>query len=270
MLKGMARSVRVLLLVCGVITMLPPAVFCSEITHSFDQDGLLQHDRKAATGSRVSALPQARRYAVPDGVELRPDVIYEQYPVFGTNFSEIMQSINENAPLSRKGDRRVPADTVWSLSLSYQFSIAPELDEVTGTVHIPVSVTDLAVEYRITITIPALINEAALDPVERNLWKRYMDNLLGLEHSRVKIIKDSELQTALFRDISELNYLSLQYSPGLDLEAIVRMSLHEETEKLGKEWTRTIKSRIEEADKGMSRRETAGTASGFREDRLRP
>lgn len=232
-------------IVLAVILMLAWPAGCAEgsVSVYFDQDGnVLSGPPKPLPAGRTA------RYATPEGITLRQDVFYEQYPVFGSNFSEIMQSIRENGPYNRRKDKRLPTDITWTFGISYQFSFVPEVDEDTGTVHLFITVSDIAFDYVITVVLPALIDDSSLNPVEKSLWKQQFLSLLEHEYNHIRIIKDPYLEASLSDSITELNYLSLEFTPDLDFESIVRSALREEIEGLGQEWAKKIRGRIDASD----------------------
>lgn len=217
------------------------------ISQYFDSDG-----NPAPSELRKSTddlLPGASRYSAPEGVELRKDIKYEYYPVFGKTFSELVRSSEENGPFNIKKNRRFPSKYEWSPGWSYQFDYTYALDEETGTVHVALEIADIDIKYNITITLPILIDDTSLNPIEKNMWKIYFLRLLEHEHDHVKIIQDNESKNKVLNSIREINYLIFDQKKGLDIEKTVSIFLKDETSKIGRDWIKQIKDRNDAYDR---------------------
>lgn len=229
-----------------VFLLLLSAVSSAAISQFFDHDGnIIRSD----TLKRAGIQPAALRYAVPDGIELLNDIKYEYYLVFGKTFTEIIISSQENGPLNKEINIRLPSKSVWNISWTYDFGYAYTVDEEARFVHITVELYDINIDYDITITLPALLDDTALNPVEKTLWKNYLLRILQHEHDHVKIIKDPESREALLKSFSDVNYFIVDYKSDMDMEKILGSSIKEETLKAGREWIKKIKARSDEYDR---------------------
>lgn len=250
---------RLLLIITLFILLIAGRAF-SETAHYYDQDGNVITSAKKPNPSVSSRV---QKYAVPEGIELQKDINHEYYLIFGKNFSEIVKSIEENSIYDRTANRRFPTKSEWSTGISYNFSYSPEIDEDENTVRVTVEIYDIKTYYDITITLPALIDDTSLVPFEKTLWKNYFQRLLDHEYDHVRIIKDQDLKKTLSLGISDIHLLVFEYKDDVDIEAIVRQSVKEETEKLGQEWAKQIKNRNEEYDKVTSYGEKSEMRESF-------
>lgn len=218
-----------------------------EITQIFNQEGaLISTSKKKSVSDRTSGIA---RYSIPDGIELQKDVSYEFYPVFGKTFSEIVKSSEENGPFNKKEKRRYLSKNDWSIGWAYQFAFSYEIDEEDRTVHVSLEISDIDIRDYITITLPTLTDDTALNPVEKNMWKNYLLRLLEHEHDHVRIIRDSDSRNGVLNSLKEINYLIFDYDEGIDIEKTVERFLTEETERIGREWVKKIKARDDEYSK---------------------
>lgn len=224
-------------------------IFCNSVTYaeiiqSFDSGGNV-----LSTGgrSREKTPPYGnQRHFVPEGVILQDDIRYEFYPVFGKTFSEIVRSAEENSPVGLKNKRRLPSRSEWTIDWTYKIDYLEAVDEEEKTVHASIEIYDMNIHYHIKTTLPALIDDTALNPDEKGLWKNYYHGLVEYENDHAKIIRDKEAQEELRKTFSELDYVVFDYSSNIDIEKTVETFIRKETEKIGSEWVKKLKKRIDE------------------------
>jgi predicted secreted Zn-dependent protease len=191
----------------------------------------------------------SRLASVPQGVELRTGIDYECYPVSGKTFSEIVASVHENGPHTAEAKRRLPAKTAWSFGISYEFDVTSALDEEDDAVHVALGVKNVRVAYYTTITLPYLIDNSSLNPIERNLWKSLFLQFLEHEYDRLDIIKDSDTADEAKKNLTEINYLIVDYREGLDIEKTIGAFLQDEALKAAKDMSGRIRERLNEYDR---------------------
>jgi hypothetical protein len=216
-----------------------------EISQFFDSEGstLRSGDIKVSPPHRV------QRYSIPEGIILQKDIRYEFYPVFGRTFSDIVRSAEENCPIDLKNKKRLPARFVWSAGWDYKVFHDYEIDEEDDTVHADVEIFDINITYNITITLPTLIDDSALNHTEKDLWKNYYRRLVEYTDDHARIIRDKEAQAELRKKFSEMDYVIFDYSTGLDIGKTVETFIQKETEKTGREWIKNLKKKIDEYDR---------------------
>lgn len=220
----------------------------AEISQYFDRSG-----RLVPAGNKSSA-PQAqrmRKYSVPEGIELLPGVQYEFYPVFGKTFAEIVSSTEENGPYNAKTRRRQTSTYDWSLGWTYEFSFSLEPDEDNEKVHCDITIADPVLSYDITVTLPALTDDSALNPIEKDLWKNYVTALLERLRGRIKIIRD-DTKDDIIRQFGEIAYLALKDEEATNAESIVERFVRTETEKIGSSIIRQIQQKLEAYDSAIT------------------
>jgi hypothetical protein len=230
-----------------LILLVFPCSAYSTISQDFDSEGAPVSSRPQRAATDITG--KTSRYSVPEGVELHKDITYEFYPVFGKTFSEIIKSSEENGPHNKAANRRFASMLKWGLGWSYQFDYSYGIDEEEGKVHAAMDILDINVTYHITITLPTLIDDTPLNPIERNLWKIYLQRLLEHEHARAGIIQDSNSKNAVLNSIREINYLIFDYQNGSDIENTVGLFIREETSKIGREWIRKINVQLQEYER---------------------
>jgi len=223
------------------------SVSCAEISQYFDSDG---NSLSAGSKGRPDSLSSdVKRYSIPDGIELLRDIRYEFYPVFGKTFSEIVRSAEENNPADLKNKERLPSRSDWTLGWSYKIHYSEEVDEESNTVRVSAEIYDITITYDFTITLPTLIDDTALNPAEKNLWKNYFLRLVEYEHDHAKIIRDKDAQEELQKEFSSLNHEVFIFSADIDIEKTAGKIIQKETEKIGREWVKNLKKRSAEYDK---------------------
>ncbi len=216
----------------------------AEISQYFDRAG------RILPAGRKLTLPQSQRmikYTVPEGIQLRSDVHYEFYPVFGKTFAEIVGSTEENSPRNNKTRKRQSTAYDWSLGWTYDYSFSLEPDDESEKVHCDLTVVNPLLSYDITVTLPALTDDSALNPMEKDLWKNYVATLLERLHGRVKIIKD-DTKDEIIRQFSEIAYLSLNEDEAANADRIVERFVRTETEQIGSNIIRQIQQKLEVYD----------------------
>lgn len=218
----------------------------AEISQYFDKAGRLVSEGKRTLPPRFEST---KKYSVPEGVELRPDIRYEFYPVFGKTFAEIVESTEENSPRNEKTKKQQPTAYDWKLGWTYDFSFSLEPDEEHEKVHCDLMIVAPVLAYDITVTLPALTDDSALNPIEKDLWKNYVARLLEREHGRVKIIKD-DTRDSILRQFEEIGYLPLGDEEAENAEKSVERFLRTETGKIGSNIIRQIQQKLEAYDSG--------------------
>lgn len=220
-----------------------------EVSQHFDQSG-----RLVPAEQKRPAAPLRQRmtkYSVPEGIELRSDIRYEFYPVFGKTFAEIIRSTEENSPRNKKTRKRQPSTYDWDIGWTYNFSYSLEPDEDSEKVHCDIMLIDPVLSYDITVTLPALTDDSALNPMEKDLWKNYVATLLEQAHNRIKIIKD-DTRDAILRQFNEIAYLSLTNEETENADSIVERFVRTTTEKIGSTVIRQIQQKLEAYESGAA------------------
>ncbi len=218
----------------------------AEVSQHFDQSGRLTSAEKRASAPQTQKM---RKYSVPEGIELRPDVHYEFYPVFGKTFAEIIRSTEDNGPRNEKTKKRQPSAYTWSLGWTYDFSFSLEPDEESDKVHCDLMIVEPLLLYNITVTLPALTDDSALNPTEKDLWKNYVATLLERVHGRIKIIKD-DTQDVILRQFGEIAYILLSTEEAENAEKFVERFVRTETGKIGGAIIKEIQQKLEASDLG--------------------
>src|SRR3990172_3169165 len=223
-----------------------PVVESAVVSQHFGNEGSLVSEKKK---SPYMPSPGTFRYSIPEGIELHKDITYEYYPVFGKTFSEIVTSVEENGPFNREKNRRSTSKFEWGVGWSYQFEFTYVIDEETKLVDVALEISDINIRYDITITLPTLIDDTSLNPIEKSLWKAYFQRLLEHEHDHAKIIQDAEAKNTVLASIKGLNYLTFDFRTDINIEKTIGLFLREETAKLGQEWVRRLKDRLGDYDR---------------------
>ncbi len=227
-----------------MITRTAPA---ATITQSFDSNGNSTSHSLGKSGTHRPAA--ASRYAAPEGIELHGDITYEYYPVFGKSFSEAVKSAEENGPLVRNKNVRSTSKFAWGLGFSFQYDYTFETDEDTRTVHATIDIPDVEMTYDIVITIPALLDDTELSPVEKKLWKNYLRRILEREYGRAAIVHDEELKKKAVEEIKGLKEVVFDYTNRRDIDAAVEFFLKEESAGIGRDLIKKINERLAEYDR---------------------
>ncbi len=219
----------------------------SEIFQYYDSDG---NPLSSGASKRQAGLSyEVWKYYVPEGIELQKDIRYEFFPVFGRTFSEIVRSAVDNSSVGPKDKKRLPSRVDWISGWSYRLAYAHGVDEQLKSVHASVEIYDINIIYDITITLPALIDDTVLNPAEKALWKSYYLRLLEYEYDHARIIRDRDAQEELRKKFSDMNYVIFDYSPDIDIQKTVETFIRKETDKMGREWAKSLKKRVNEYDR---------------------
>jgi len=229
-----------------------PVLFClilaaagsaeGEVVQRFDASGNLT---SARTRPGTLTARKSHKYSIPEGLELRSDTAYEFYPVFGKTFAEIVKSAEENGPVNKKTRKRQPSAFDWSLGWTYQFSYSTEYDEENDKIHCDIAIHDVILFNDITVTLPALTDDSALNLIEKDLWKNYVARLLEAEHGRAKIIKD-DMKEIILQRMGEITYLLLEAEQADIAEKMVERFVREETARIGKDVIQQIRQKLEQ------------------------
>lgn len=227
-------------------------LYCSisypEISQHFDSFGnSISSDSKKISKDRSPG--RTHRHSVPEGIELQQDIQYEFYLVFGKTFSEIVRSAEENSPADLKVRKRLPTRIEWSVGWSYKIDQTTEIDESDNTTSKEVEISDVSVKYNIKITLPTLIDDTALNPSEKSLWKNYYHSLVQYEHDHARIIRDNDARKELLKKFDDLGYTIFDYPEGIDIEEAVETFISKETESVGSAWVKDLRKRIDAYDK---------------------
>lgn len=218
-----------------------------EISQNFDSFGNSLSSGSKSSKDRPSGKIQ--RHSVPEGIELQQDIQYEFYPVFGRTFSEIVRSAQENGPADLKSKKRLPTRIEWSVGWSYEIDQTTEIDDADNTTSEEVEITDVGIKYNIKITLPTLLDDTALNPSEKTLWKNYYRNLVEYEHDHARIIRDSDSKEELLKKFNDLGYTIFDYPKEIDIEEAVETFIRKETESVGSAWVKDLRKRIDAYDK---------------------
>jgi predicted secreted Zn-dependent protease len=261
----MVRQHYILLSV--LIAVFFPCTAYSETIQHFDSRG----NQVSITQTKTSydARSLIRRYSLPEGIELRKDIKYEFYPVFGKTFSEAVRSTEENGPLNIKENKHYRSKFEWKFGWSYKFKYTQELNEEsqpateleeegqyaqefaeTGKiVNVALDIYDINISYDISITLPTLLDDSALNPIEKSMWKNYLQKIIDYEYDHVKIVEDPATKEAIIKSIKDIDYIIFDYKEGVDIEKVAESFLKDETAKLGRYWASQIKIKYDEYDK---------------------
>lgn len=182
--------------------------------------------------------------AAPEGISPLSDVTYEYYPVSGRTFSEIMRSIRENGPYNRNRTERQPCRVDWTAALSLQFDYSYAIDEENGKMHAATEISGISLEDSSTVTLPSLLDDTALNPVEQSMWRTYLSDLVEHCHGIVALIRDKQTRKTASDKLTEITYLIFDYTEGMDVEKSVETFLRGEALRTGQESVREISSRI--------------------------
>lgn len=226
----------VILLLCG-------RAYPAELTQYFDSEGNL------STSTPLKPVAAAEGYIIPQGLSFESGVDYNFYPVFGKTFSQLVQSAEENGPYDRTRKRRSPSTMNWRTGLRYSVEYDHQRDEESGSIHAAIELKEIDLSFFISVTLPALIDNASLNPAERHLWKDYVGRLLEHEHDHVIIIKDRESRSELVKKLSEINYLIIEHAADTDIDGLIMRYINTETARIAKSWIRQIRQRSEEYDR---------------------
>jgi hypothetical protein len=213
----------------------------------FDSRGNLMSSAPATVSPPENGLATPPS-AIPEGVELRQGIRYEYYPVHGAAFSDVVKSIQENGPYDANLKKRLPTKITWGFGISYEYNFSSALDEDASAMHVAVEVENLRVSYAITLTLPSLIDNTALNPIEKNLWKNYWLRLLDHEYGHIGIIEDSGIADQAKRSLAEIDYLIFDYREGSDIDSIIGTFLKEEAGKAAREMSGTIREKLNDYD----------------------
>lgn len=218
-----------------------------EVSQYFDRDG---NPLSAESRNREDSLSEGiQRYSIPEGIALHKDIRYEFYPVFGKTFSEIVRSAEENSPVYPKNKKRLPSKTDWTLGWTYKIDYSEDFDAEDKTLHVSAELYDIIITYDITITLPTLTDDTALNPAEKNLWKNYYLRLVEYEHDHAKIIRDKDTEQELRKKFSGLEDVIFVFSTDVDFVKNVDTFIEKETKKIGREWVINVKKRTDEYDR---------------------
>ncbi len=228
----------------------------AEIVQFFDNDG-----NPAPARQLIPPDPSSRKFTVPEGIELRPDVRYESYPVFGRTFAEIVQSAEENGPYDRVSRKRSTSRFSWSLGWSYQLTYDIEYDDENEQLHCDMAISDVVFLYDLTIILPALTDDSALNPIEKDLWKNYVAGLVASEHGRVRIVKD-DVRDSVLKRMGEISYLSLPADQADSAEQIIEQAVRNETARIGRETIQKIRKNLAGYGAPAPEKKTSRTKGG--------
>lgn len=216
------------------------------------------------SGAVTRPFSAGKRFSVP-GAVLHSDVSYEFYPVSGRTYSEIVNSTLENGPLSRADNRRYPTSYSWIIGWTYDLSYRYVFDEGEGKVHVSVEFSNIRLLDEITVTLPTLLDDTELNPIEKTMWKNYFDRLLEREHDHIAIIRSSGIRDPFIRELEDTVYETFSYSAGSDIESAIDRKLREKVLRSGRELVSLTRKALNEYD-GMT---AGGTKHELREQFFR-
>jgi predicted secreted Zn-dependent protease len=224
-------------------------VYADGISLSFDSEGrtLTSISRPGENSTRMTA-----HRTTSEGAELLRNTAYEFYPVSGRTFSEIVRSVGENGPYNKGRTMRQPCRVDWSATLSFQYDFSYALDEEDGKLHAATEVSGVTLEDSSTVTLPSLIDDTALNPVEQSMWKTYFAGVAEHCHNIVAIIRAQQVRKNAYDKLAEITYLIFDYSEGMDVEKSVELFLRDEALRIGRESVREISSRIADYDRASA------------------
>ncbi len=221
-----------------------PLFAASSESLSFDCDG-----NQISTGPFPRISRDKSLSSVPEGVVLRNNVLHEFYPVSGKTFSEIVASVGENGPYHTNLKKRLPTKIVWRFEISYDYDYSSALNEDGSMVHVALDVRNVRITYSVNVTLPSLIDNTSLNPIEKNLWKNLFLRLLEHEYDHVDIIEDEGIANEAKKNLADISYLMFDYREGIDIGNIIGAYLRNEAGKTAKELAATIRERLVEYDR---------------------
>ncbi|MDA8083878.1 MAG: hypothetical protein M0024_09510 [Nitrospiraceae bacterium] len=200
-----------------------------------------------SSGRRIPAEGGGRnaaRYARTDEGDPLGNVTREYYPVSGGSFTEIMRTVGENEPYNRKAGRRLPWKLDWTVGLSYDYSYKYLVDDAGEKLHAAIEISGIALRDSGTATLPSLIDDTSLNPVEKNLWEGYLANITTHCRDVFSIVRDPKIAKEVRDRLGEINYLIFDYSGDMDIGATIESYLQEDAARAGQDWVREINGRI--------------------------
>ena len=246
----------------------------SEIIQFFDSKGNPVSFPRAKIPYETKSV--FKRFSIPEGIELRKDIKHEFYPVFGKTFSEVVRSTEENGPRNIKENKHYKSKLEWKFGWSYKFrhTQKPDIesqdeekpedadqhdeelveesrydqahDEENKTLNVALDIYDINISYDISITLPTLLDDSALNPIEKSMWKNYLQKIINYEYDHVKIIEDLATKEAIIKSIKDIDYIVFDFKKDVDIEKVAESFLRDETAKLGRYWADRIKIRYDE------------------------
>lgn len=245
-------SLLIPLLIFMISVMLPALVrpaSAAGISLLFDSEGRQLRSLPKAT---EKSTRRSSHNSAPEGVSPLSDVAYEYYPVSGRTFSEIMRSIGENGPYIRNRTERQPCRVDWTVEFSLQYEFSSALDEENGKMHAATEISGITLEDNSTVTLPSLIDDTALNPVEQSMWRTYLSDLVAHCHNVVAIIRDQQVKKTAGDKLTETTYLIFDYTEGMDVEKSVDSFLRGEAIRTAIESVREISALIAEYQRTTS------------------
>ncbi len=221
-------------------------VSAAGISLFFDSEG---RQLRSLPGSAERNTRGTARGSAPEGLSLPADVAYEFFPVSGRTFSGIMRSVRENGPYNKGRTARKPCRVAWNSTLSFQYDFSYAVDEESGKLHAAIGISDIAFEDRSTVTLPSLIDDTELNPVEQSMWRTYLAGLVEYCHHIVALIRDPQARKSVHDRLAETDYLIFDYAEGMDIEKSVESFLRGEAIRTGQEATRIISAQIADYEK---------------------
>lgn len=227
-----------------------PVSAAERISLTFD------HGAEQLSGVPPSFRPQAEAFPATGGTRPRPDVRYVSYPVFGKSFVEIMKSVDESGPQTAGRPKRGPSSFEWVTGLTFGYDYTYEIDEDAGQAVVSLEIVELNQRDGFRITIPHLVNDTALNPIELSLYQGFLAKLLEQEHRRIEIVQDPGIWNELRAGIDRLLVFKVSLVEGMDIERTIESILSREAASLGKQRAKRIQDRMSEFD-----RKAAGAGS---------
>lgn len=224
-------------------------VFCTAAPAS--ETIALTFDR---SGEQLPAVPSSFRgrsapFAASEGVRPRSDVRYDSYSVFGRSFGEIMKSVDENGVRSAGRQKRNPSAFDWVTGLSFTYDYTYEIVEDEDMAVVTLEVIELKREDRFRITLPHLVNDTALNPIELSLFHDFLAKLLEQEHRRIEVVGDEEIWNALRSGIDRLQVFKVTLVEDMDIERTIESIITREAVRLGRERARRVQEKMKEFDR---------------------
>ncbi|GAB4486749.1 MAG: hypothetical protein OHK006_15020 [Thermodesulfovibrionales bacterium] len=224
----------------AVLALCSPATASETITLTFDRSG------ERLPGVPSAFLARSEPFATPEGVRQRSDVRYDSYSVFGRSFGEIMKSVDENGVRSAGRQKRTPSAFDWVTGLSFTYDYTYEIAEDDDMAVVALEVIELKRQDRFRITLPHLVNDTALNPIELSLFQDFSAKLLEQEHRRMEVVRDEEIWNALRDGILRLQVFKVTLVEGMDIERTIESIITQEAVRLGRERARRVQERMKD------------------------
>jgi len=230
-----------------IVIALSAAPASATVYQYFDEEGtLIVTDNLFGTKKSVPLTPSDNTYR-DIKLSYRDDVSYDFYPVTGKDFPELISSTNLNGPLDPVDRKKYAGQTKWKTGWSYTFNSSYTIDDTY--LYADVDILDIEFMSGISVLLPVLQERTSLSNHDLILWDHFVQKLLEHEHDHVKIVKDPVYKDEAAKKISAIKQLRLAYTPGDNLDTLIKGAVESETLRIGHDLIMKIKKQNEEYDR---------------------